>query len=72
MLIPAPASGQLSGVSEATWWRMHAAGKVPQPVKLGGRTLWRRQEVEAWIDAGCPDRKTWEAMQKARRKGQPA
>jgi hypothetical protein len=38
---------------------------------LGGSTLWRVEEIRHWIDAGCPDRKTWEALQAAQqgRKG---
>jgi predicted DNA-binding transcriptional regulator AlpA len=66
-LIDAKISSRSSGVSEATWWRLHAAGKVPAPVKLGSRTLWRREELVAWIEAGCPSRRQWEAMRKLRR-----
>ncbi len=55
----------LSGVSTPTWWRLHAAGKVPSPVKLGGRTLWRVAELRAWIGAGCPGRDEWQARRAA-------
>jgi hypothetical protein len=30
---------------------------------VGGSTLWRLAELRDWVHAGCPDRKTWEAMQ---------
>jgi prophage regulatory protein len=43
-------------------WRLNSAGKLPKPVRLGGSVRWARQEVLDWFDAGCPDRKTWEAM----------
>jgi hypothetical protein len=34
-------------------------------VRLGRKVLWKRAEVVAWIDAGCPDGRTWEAMKAA-------
>jgi predicted DNA-binding transcriptional regulator AlpA len=43
--------------------RMNNAGRLPRPVKIGigDRNLrWRREEIEAWCAAGCPDRQTWE------------
>jgi predicted DNA-binding transcriptional regulator AlpA len=55
----------LCGSSLATWHRLRAAGKIgPEPVRLGGRVLWRRTELEAWIEAGCPPRKEWQARRK--------
>jgi predicted DNA-binding transcriptional regulator AlpA len=63
LLIPDTAAARLAGVSRATWWRLHAAGRTPAPVRLGRKVLWRRAELAAWIGAGCPDRRGWEAMQ---------
>ncbi len=60
--IPAAIAGPFCGVGESTWWRLHSAGKVPRPNKLGGKTLWRVAELREWIAARCPDRRTWEAM----------
>ena len=34
-------------------YRMADGGKMPRPVKLGSRVLWRRRELQNWIDAGC-------------------
>lgn len=67
LLISADVAGPLCGRSEASWWREHAAGRIPAPVKLGGRTLWRVQELRRWVEAGCPDRRTWEIREKSRR-----
>ncbi|TXH11045.1 MAG: DNA-binding protein [Spirochaetes bacterium] len=38
-----------TGIPATTWrsWAQH--GKGPQPVKLGGRWFWRREDVEKWI-----------------------
>lgn len=30
------------------------SGRIPQPVRLGGRLLWPRKAIEKWIDDGCP------------------
>jgi predicted DNA-binding transcriptional regulator AlpA len=62
LLVPSDVAGPMCGRSEASWWRDHAAGRIPAPVKLGGRTLWRVEELRRWVEAGCPCRKTWEAL----------
>jgi len=64
--VPASGAACFAGVGESTWWRLHSAGKVPKPNKLGGKTLWRVQELRDWIAAGCPDRARWEAIRAAR------
>lgn len=49
--------GQVAGMLNIcirSVYRMADAGKMPRPVKLGSRVLWRRRELEKWIDAGCP------------------
>jgi prophage regulatory protein len=47
-----------------TW---DAAGKLPAPVRIGGRVVWRLDEVRAWLDAGAPDRETWAAIRATRK-----
>jgi excisionase family DNA binding protein len=49
--------------------RMDAAAELPAPLHVGSRLVrWRREEIERWIGEGCPDRRTWEAMERARRR----
>jgi predicted DNA-binding transcriptional regulator AlpA len=64
--VSAAGAAVIAGVGESTWWRLHAGGKVPRPNKLGGKTLWRVEELKRWIAAGCPDRASWQAMEAAR------
>ena len=52
----------LCAVSPASWDRLTAAGKTPKPIRLGGRVVWRRSDLESWIAHGCPDRKTFNAL----------
>ncbi len=44
----------LHGVSRSTWLRLADSGKAPWGVKLGRCRRWRRTELIAWLDAGCP------------------
>jgi predicted DNA-binding transcriptional regulator AlpA len=59
LLVDAGAAAKLCGVSKATWYRLMSAGKVPAPIRLGGRVLWRVRELELWTEHGCPDRAEW-------------
>jgi predicted DNA-binding transcriptional regulator AlpA len=65
LLVNADLAGPMCGRSATSWWRDHAAARVPRPVKLCGATLWRVKELEEWINAGCPSRKEWEARRGA-------
>lgn len=40
--------------SRRTVRRLTNSARVPQPVKLGRLTRWRRGEIEEWIAHGCP------------------
>jgi predicted DNA-binding transcriptional regulator AlpA len=63
LLISDITAAALAGVSRATWRRLFAAGKTPAAVRLGRRRLWDVAELRNWIQAKCPDRRTWEALQ---------
>jgi prophage regulatory protein len=40
-------------ISRSTWWAGVAAGRFPQPVKLGPRTTcWRVEDIRKLIDLG--------------------
>jgi predicted DNA-binding transcriptional regulator AlpA len=47
--------------------RDDAAGRLPAAVWIGGAKRWRYAEVASWVEAGCPDRATWEALRGAGR-----
>jgi predicted DNA-binding transcriptional regulator AlpA len=68
LLVPARAAARIAGISPATWSRLRASDKVPAPVRLGGRVLWRVEELRAWIAAGCPDGQKWRALRDAARR----
>ena len=62
VLIDAKEAAAMCGIGRSTWLRNVSAEKAPGPVTLGGRTLWRVQELLDWIAAGCPGRAKWEVM----------
>jgi predicted DNA-binding transcriptional regulator AlpA len=59
LLIDAATAAHLCGRSLRTWWSWHAAGRCPEPVRIGRSQLWRPDEIVAWVAAGCPPRKEW-------------
>lgn len=48
-----------AGVRTVRTW--DAAGKLPAPIRIGGRVVWRIAEIKAWLAAGAPNRAEWEA-----------
>jgi predicted DNA-binding transcriptional regulator AlpA len=64
LLVNAGQAATLCGVSRTSWWRMDRSGRCPLPIRLGGRVLWRRNELAAWVDAGAPPRHRWQDMWK--------
>jgi excisionase family DNA binding protein len=60
LLITLDELARMMGVSKRTIARRSADGSIPRPVRIGGATRWRRHEVEAWIDAGCPSPSRWQ------------
>ncbi|QDV79073.1 helix-turn-helix transcriptional regulator [Botrimarina mediterranea] len=54
LLLTAVQVAGLLQVSSRTVWRLVSERKIVGPVRIGGATRWRRDEVERWIGAGCP------------------
>jgi predicted DNA-binding transcriptional regulator AlpA len=71
LLVRAPEAARLVGLSRASWHRLCAAGRTPAPLRLGGAVLWRVAELTEWCAAGCPDRRTWQALRGAQQSGRP-
>ena len=56
---------ELLSLSVRTIRTMDAAGKLPKPVRLNGRSVrWIMAEINDWLRAGTPDRQTWEVLRK--------
>ncbi len=55
-LIAAADLARLLDISTRALWRLRSAGRLPQPIRLGGAVRWRLAEIKQWIAAGCPAR----------------
>lgn len=55
-----------AGIRTVRTW--DAAGRLPKPLRIGGRVVWRVDEIRAWLAAGAPNRDEWEARKAASRK----
>ncbi|MGD0596783.1 MAG: AlpA family phage regulatory protein [Sedimentisphaerales bacterium] len=62
-LLTAKALGQMLSLSKRQIFRLSSCGKLPAPIRIGGSVRWVESTIAAWLKAGAPDRKTFEAMQ---------
>ncbi len=61
LLFGAKKAAELCDCSERRWRDWHALGLIPTPVRIGRAVFWRVDELHAWVEAGCPNRKKWTA-----------
>ena len=54
-----------AGIRTVRTW--DAAGKLPAPLRIGGRVVWRLDEIRDWLTAGAPDREMWMAIRAVRK-----
>lgn len=65
LLINFRTAAGLIGVGVSTFYCMDRSGELgPQGIRLRRRRLWSREELAAWVRAGCPRREKWIAMSK--------
>ena len=50
ILISDKSGASLLDLSRSSWWRRVNDGSLPQPIKIGGATRWRLDEVLAAIE----------------------
>lgn len=61
-LLSAKTLGQMLSLSKRQIFRLNSCGKIPAPIRIGGSVRWVTSTIESWIDMGCPDRQSFEAM----------
>jgi predicted DNA-binding transcriptional regulator AlpA len=56
------------GISRAQWYKLYASGRTPLAIRLGTRRpVFLLAELESWLQAGAPDRQTWERSKDGRK-----
>ena len=63
LMLSAKDAAKYIGIGRTLWYALKSEGKLPAPTQLGKRVLWRRCELQAWVEADCPDRLVWESLQ---------
>jgi predicted DNA-binding transcriptional regulator AlpA len=63
LLLDAKQTSALLGIGRTHLYALHSSGRLPLPLRLGRRTLWRAEELKNWVLAGCPSRQKWLSMQ---------
>lgn len=70
LLLTRDQAAALCNVSPRAWIRMVQHGEAPAPAIRRHRLVrWSREDLTAWVAAGCPDADAWEAMGRRRRAG---
>ena len=59
ILLDAKQAAAMLGIGRAHLYALHSSGRLPMPIHLGRRTLWRADELKDWVKAGCPNRQRW-------------
>lgn len=60
LTLDAQECADLIGIARSTFWKLHSSGRTPAPLRLSDRVVrWRRDEMTAWVRAGCPNRSSW-------------
>jgi prophage regulatory protein len=67
LAVDAKALARMLRVSVRKIRTMDASGALPRPLRLGGCVRWWVEDIRAWLAAGAPDRRTWEALKRERR-----
>jgi hypothetical protein len=66
LLVDFKVAAGMIGVGVSTFYNMNRSGELgPQVLRLRGRRLWSRPELEAWVKARCPRREIWAAMSRS-------
>jgi excisionase family DNA binding protein len=69
LLMSAKEAAKKLGVGRSHFYALHSSGRLgPLPIRLGKRSLWRRDELEAWVANDCPVRQVWQARKESGRK----
>lgn len=68
LVVDARRLAKLLGAGVRTVRTWDAAGKLPAPIHIGGKVVWRTDEIRDWLAAGAPRRDEWQARRAAARK----
>jgi predicted DNA-binding transcriptional regulator AlpA len=62
LLLSAVEVAGLLGIGKTSIYALLSAGKIPRPIKLNSRSLWKKNEIESWVACSCPPLDSWLIM----------
>ncbi len=62
LLLDTQTVAKLLGVSDRTVWAYANSGQMMRPIRIGRAVRWPRNELFAWVNAGCPTHEQWQAL----------
>jgi len=64
LLVPADEAARLLGVGRSLFYELKSSGRIPlEPIRFGRKRLYRVEDLERFVRAGCPTRWTVEEPQ---------
>lgn len=66
-LLRAKIAAAYCGHSLRHWQRKDAERAIPAAIPVNGLKLWRKTDLDRWIDLGCPDRELFQSHQNMRK-----
>jgi predicted DNA-binding transcriptional regulator AlpA len=60
-LLSTRAVAKILSLSPRTVHRLNSSGLIIKPLRISGSVRYVKSELMAWIEAGMPNRQTWEA-----------
>ncbi len=65
-LLKAKAVADTCGLSVRQIWKLASSARLPRAVRIGRSVRWRADDIDRWIQQGCPSRDRFEAERKVR------
>ena len=62
-LLTAKELGKILSLSKRQVFRLNSCGKIPAPIRIGGSVRWAESTIAKWLQAGAPDRRTFDALE---------
>jgi len=62
LLVGADEAARICGIGRTLFYDLKSAGRLPKPINLGKRRLWKVEELNAWTTARCPRLENWEKI----------
>ena len=70
LLVDSKTAAAMISVGISTFYAMDRSGELGPPgLRLRRRRLWPREELAAWVRAGCPPRPRWLASREGQKRG---